>query len=195
MVAPDLLMKEDPMLRPVSCVPVVLPFLLAPSLFAGSNKVPARLAQARYVALAYDLGDSMLSEAEALAKPARVLPEDRDALNSVRNLIEKWGRYVITIRPAQAELLIAVRSGRRASAEVGVRIGGRRQGTGATGSGATTGSLYGVEASSGDDMLSVYEGSGGPLLWREQRPGGLSRSSPTLFEDFKADVERVAKHP
>ncbi len=177
-----------------SCLPAVaFSLLMAPGLFAGASPVPARLAQARYVALAYDLGDSMLSESEALAKPARVLPEDRDALNSVRNLIEKWGRYVITTRPAQAELLIAVRTGRRASAEAGVRIGGRRQGSGATGSGGTTGSSYRVEASSGDDMLSVYEG--GTLLWREQRPGGLSRSSPALFDDFKADVEKAAKHP
>jgi hypothetical protein len=170
-----------------------LSLLMAPGLLAGQSRVPARLAQARYVALAYDLGDSMLSETEALAKPARVLPEDREALNSLRNLIEKWGRYVITTRPAEAELLVAVRTGRRVSAEAGVRIGGRRQGTGATASSATTGSSYGVEASSGDDMLSVYEG--GVLLWREQRAGGLSRSSPTLFDDFKADVEKSAKHP
>ena len=105
------------MLKRVSCIPVVLLFLPAPTLFGGPNKVPARLTQARYVALAYDLGDVLLSEAEAVSKPGRVLPEDREALNSVRDLIEKWGRYVITIRPAQAELLIAVRTGRRASAE------------------------------------------------------------------------------
>jgi len=42
-------------------------------------------------------------------------------------------------------------------------------------------------------MLSVYDGSA--LIWREQRPGGLSGRSPALFEDFKADVERSAKHP
>jgi plasmid stabilization system protein ParE len=183
------------MLKPASCVPVVALFLLAPSLFGGTGKVPVRLAQARYVALAYDLGDGMLSETEALAKPARILPENREALHSVRSLIEKWGRYVITTRPAQAELLIAVRTGRSVSAEAGVRIGGRRPGPGVAGSSATTGSSYGVEASSGDDMLSVYDGSGGPLLWREQRPGGFSGSAPSLFEDFKADVERAAKHP
>jgi len=185
------------MLKPVSCTPVVMLFLLAPTLFGGTNKVPARLTQARYVALAYDLGDVMLSEAEAVWKPGRVLPEDREALNSVRDLIEKWGRYVITIRPAQAELLIAVRTGRRASAEAGVRIGGRRQGTAPAGSGAT-GAAYGLEVSSTDDMLSVYEASGGGAgapLWREQRPGGFSGPAPTLFDDFKADVEKSAKHP
>lgn len=174
---------------------VVLSLPLVSAVFAGQDKVPARLAQARYVALAYDLGDSMLSETEALKKPARVLPEDREALHSVRNMIEKWGRYVITVNPGQAELLIAVRAGRRASAEASVRVGGRRPESGAVGSGSTSGSSYRGEASSADDMLSVYDGPGGPLLWREQRPGGLSGSSPGLFEDFKADVERTAKHP
>ena len=173
----------------------VLSLVLVPVVLAGPDRVPARLAQARYVALAYDLGDSLLSESEALAKPMRVLPEDREALNSVRNLIEKWGRYVITVRPAQAELLIAVRAGRRASLEASVRTGGTRVAPGAAGTGSTTGSSYRAEASSGDDMLSVYDGSGGPLIWREQRPAGLSGRSPALFEDFKADVERAAKHP
>jgi len=174
---------------------IVLSLLLAPAVFAGQDKVPARLAQARYVALAYDLGDSLLSESEALAKPARVMPEDREALNSVRNMIEKWGRYVITVRPAQAELLIAVRAGRRAALEASVRTGGNRAAPGAAGAGSTTGSSYRGEASSGDDMLSVYDGSAGPLIWREQRSAGLSGRSPALFEDFKADVERAAKRP
>jgi hypothetical protein len=174
------------------CIPVVLLSLLAaPGLVAGPNKVPARLAQARYVALAYDLGDVMLSETEALAKPERVVPEDREALNDLRNRIEKWGRYVITVHPAEAELMIAVRTGRRASVTAGVSIGGRRQGSAPTAS-VPTGSSYRAEVSSADDMLSVYDGSrtGGALLWREQRPGGLSGSPPTLFDEFKADVER-----
>jgi hypothetical protein len=178
---------------PRSSLTVILVLVLSPLAFAGPDKVPARLAQARYVALAYDLGDSLLSESEALAKPARVLPEDREALNSVRNMIEKWGRYVITTRPAQAELLIAVRAGRRASLEASARTGGNRAAPGAAGAGSTTGSSYRGEASSGDDMLSVYDG--GAVIWREQRAGGLSGRSPALFEDFKADVERAAKHP
>ena len=179
------------------CLPTVaLSLLMAPGLVAGPRQVPARLAQARYVALAYDMGDSMLSESEALARPARVLPEDREALNSVRNLIEKWGRYVITIGPAQADLLVAVRAGRRASASAAVRIGGRHGASAPSGS-VGSGASYRAEVSSADDMLSVYEASGGSrsvVLWRGQRTAGLSGASPTLLEDFKADVERAAKH-
>jgi len=181
-----------------SCLPALaLSLFLAPGVSAGQTKVPARLAQARYVALAYDLGDVLLSESEAVFKPALVTPEDREALNAVRGQLEKWGRYVVALRPAQAELLVAVRTGRRASASAGVRVGGRRDGPAPTGS-AGTGGTYGGAVSSGDDMLSVYDASGGSrslVLWRGERSGGLSGSSPTLFEDFKADVERTAKHP
>jgi len=114
------------LVSPRSCIPaVVLSFVLAPAVFAGPSKVPARLAQARYVALAYDLGDVLLSESEAVSRPGLVMPEDREALNAVRSQLEKWGRYVITIGPAQADLLVAVRAGRRASASAAVRIGGR----------------------------------------------------------------------
>jgi hypothetical protein len=176
---------------------LALSLLLAPGLSADKTKVPARLAQARYVALAYDLGDVLLSESEAVFKPTLVTPEDREALDAVRSQLEKWGRYAITLRPAQAELLVAVRTGRRGSASTGFRIGGGRDGGASTGSVATGGS-YGGSLSSADDMLSVYEASGGShslVLWRGQRSRGLSGASPALFEEFKADVERAAKQP
>jgi hypothetical protein len=164
--------------------------LLATGLLAAPNDVPARLVQARYIALGYDLGDSFLSEREALLKPGRVMPEDQRALNAVRDLIETWNRYVITARPEHADLFLAVRAGRRASFEVGVRTGGWREGSGATGVSSR------AEVSSPDDMLSVYETAGGRIpLWRGQRPDGFSGNSPKLFEDFKADVERAARKP
>jgi hypothetical protein len=39
----------------------------------------------------------------------------------VRGELEKWKRYVITIKPEDAELLIAVRTGRLALAGLGNR--------------------------------------------------------------------------
>ena len=174
---------------------VVLGLLLPFAAPAAEDKVPARLAQARYVALAYDLGGTILSESEAVSRPALVSPEDRDALQAVRSQLEKWGRYAITVSPGQAELLIALRTGRRASASAAVRIGGRRDGPAPAGS--VAGGGMGAEVSSGEDLMTVYDkaGSGSLVLWRGQRRGGLSGSSPGLFEDFKADVERAAKHP
>jgi hypothetical protein len=150
------------------------------------------LGQARYVALGYDLGDRFVSESEGFGD-SNVLPEDRKALAAIRNQIEKWNRYAITRRPAQAELLIAVRVGRRAS---GTAL--RAPGGGPGQASGTTSSLRGEIASSNDDMLAVYEGGtglSGTLLWQEWRRDGLSGSSPALFEEFQSAVESLPKKP
>lgn len=173
-------------------LPAALTMIILPSgLAAGSKQVSARLAQARYVALGYDLGDRFLSETGAIADPD-VHAEDRRALAEIRDQIEKLNRYVITSRLAQAELLIAVRTGRCASGGFRVPVGG-------PGRASVTArrSLRG-ELSSPDDMLSVYEsasGIPGTLLWREQRSGGLSSASPSLFEEFLSAVEGLSKQP
>ena len=164
--------------------------IVAPVMFA-SERMPARVLQARYVALGYDLGDRFLSEAEAIGQADRITPEDRKALDELRDVIEKWERYVITPRPNNAELLIAVRAGRRAQAS-GAHIGGLGDRPGRSGGG------YGVQLSSGGDMLSVYDASSGTRtapLWRVQRQDGFGGASPTLVEQFKADVERAAVKP
>jgi len=67
--------------------------VLAPSLPAGSKQATGRLAQARYVALGYDLGDRFLSERQAIVDSDRVTPEDRRALEVIRELLEDWDRY------------------------------------------------------------------------------------------------------
>ena len=179
-------------MRPLIAVNAAALFLVPPIVVVAADRMPARVLQARYVALGYDLGDRFLSESEAIGDPDRVTPEDRKALQDVRDLLEKWDRYVVTRRPADAELLIAVRAGRRGMVAAGVRIGGRGTRPGPSGRSST------VELSSPGDVLSVYEGSGGGLgvpLWRGQRMDGFSGPSPTLMEQFKAEVEGAAKKP
>ena len=165
--------------------------LLAPGTFAGSTD--GRLAHARYVALGFDVGDRFVGENEVTINGLEdVLPADRRALAAVREQLEKWGRYSITIRPGQAELLIAVRTGRRASLGTTIQGGGSNRG------GALRGGGYRAELSSPDDMLSVYEGgsrSPSVPLWRRTREGGLSDPSLKLFEDLRSDVERATKKP
>jgi hypothetical protein len=164
--------------------------VLTPGLLAAPKQAPARLAHARYVALGYDLGDRFLSDQEAIGHGDRVLPEDRRALNAIQDLIKEWGRYTVTVRPDQAELLIAIRTGRRAVAEVSPPVSGGRGGR------VLPGPTFGGEISSTDDMLLVYESAGGrpgTLFWRETRTGGLSGSPPPLFESFKSAVERIPK--
>ena len=164
--------------------------ILAVSLLArtqSTKKIPAELAHARYVALGYDLGTGFLSDSEITLTQVRVLAEDRQALQRVRDQIDAWKRYAITIKPKDADLLIAVRTGRVASANGGFEIG-RHDGT------TRTKPSYGGEVSSPDDMLEVYQSRGGregALLWRDMRKNGLSGSPSALFEEFKRDVESI----
>jgi len=166
---------------------------LAVSLLAKtkpSKIVPAELAQARYVALGYDLGTGFLSDSSITREQFRVLTQDRDALQRVRDEVQKWKRYVITIKPEDAQLLIAVRTGRLASAGAGFELG-KQNGN------RVAGPVYGVEVSSPDDMLEVYEadhGKEGTLLWRNLQKDGLSGSPPPLFEQFRRDVDSIPTH-
>lgn len=158
---------------------------------AGPKRiVPAQIAQARYVCLGYETGDGFLSELQAIRSADAVFPEDRQALDAIRDELERWGKYVITQRPEDAELLIAVRFGRRMGATTGIGIGG---GGGRPGFGVN-GSSGGVEFSSGNDMLTIYESRGGrpgANLWRDQSRGALSGAPPRAFEQFRGDVERT----
>ena len=176
-------------------LPVGLTIMTLAAGLAAAELVPARLAQAQYVVLGYDLGDRFMSASDAIGDP-QILPEDRKALSDLSDQLEKWKRYVITRRAADAELFIAVRTGRRASSTVRGPAAGPGRTSGTTRS-------VGLELSSADDMLSVYEAGGGMsgrgisarLLWRAQRPRGLSGSSPSLFEEFQSAVESLGKQP
>lgn len=156
-----------------------------------SKIVPVELAQARYVALGYDLGDGFLSETALTAAQTRILPQDREALARVGDELEKWKRYVITLKPEDGDLLIAVRTGRLAAADVGVQAGKQN--------GDKVGGVdYGGEVSSPDDMLTVYiadHGKEGTVLWRNLQKDGLLGSPPPLFEQFRRDVDSIPTHP
>mgnify|MGYP006146627141 CR=1 FL=1 len=49
------------------------------------------------------------------ARKGELTPEEREALAAIHEQLTKWNRYVITRRPADADLFIAIRKGRRAS--------------------------------------------------------------------------------
>lgn len=164
-----------------------------PALASAGKKqhVPGQIVQARYVCLGYDVGDGFLSENDSISTPHEVFPEDRQILNAVRGEIEKWGKYVITVRPEQAQLLIAVRAGRVAGFTGGVGVGsGGRTGVGV---GANQG-MGGVQFSTPYDTFTIYESRGGRAgaqLWRVQKKGALAGSPPQAFQDFKVEVERA----
>jgi hypothetical protein len=140
---------------------------------------PALLAQARYVALGYDRGDGFVSETDVRVD---VPPEEREALQRIRAGLEQWGRYVIVLRPGDAELVIAIRKGRLASFGGGISVGGPSAGR-AGGGPMGSGSMVGAQVSSPDDMIEVFD-AGGSLIWRGMKPNGLSGAGPPLWESF-----------
>jgi len=155
---------------------------------AGERPVPREIADARYVALAFDVGDALI--AEWAPDDPRVWPDDRDRLATLRTEIESWGRYKVVSRPGQAELVIAIRGGR------GMTLGGGTAPMPKTTSDRQTGRTFRGEAGSSEDALFVYSSmSRGTPLWRGQMAGGLSGSPSPLFERLRADVDRTAPRP
>jgi hypothetical protein len=176
--------------------------LLLLSANAKSN-IPAELGQATYVALGYETTSGFVSENDLDER--RILPQDREALDNVRQALRKWKKYIISTNPDVAEILIAVRSGRVASADGGVRV--HRGSIGST----TIGTVVGADAGPSDDYLAVYDADHGgrsaekpdsvfesnhtregPVLWRATAEGGLGGDDPSLFERFKKDVDSIA---
>jgi hypothetical protein len=191
---------EGTMMRVQSCVLLLTFVALPPAADAApKTKVPALLERARYVALGYDVGDGFVSADQISTVAAATLPEERRAVEAIRSDLEKWGHYVVTTRPEQAEILIAVRIGRRASLEVGARRGGagsNRDG----GGGSRTGSsrTIGVQLSSNEDRVDVYEAVGGRpgiRLWSSAEDGGLTGSPPRLYKSFREEIEAAVKKP
>ena len=147
------------------------------------------LAAATYVALGFGGGGGFISDVDA-GKTAEVSQEDRTALTDIRKQFEKWHRYTLTNFPEQAELLVAVRVGRRGTVGGSTAVGGRPPGTGLQRADA------GVQ-SPDDDMLTVYATAGGrrsrTMVWQRAIPNGLSGSPAPLFEEFRIAVEAAAK--
>ena len=62
---------------------------------------PGTLANARYIYVASYDGDQL---------DPNLLPEDREAISSVQNAIQNWGRLTLVYQPSQADIIILVTS-------------------------------------------------------------------------------------
>lgn len=62
---------------------------------------PGTLANARYVYVASYDGDQF---------DTNLLPEDRNAIGSVQNAIQNWGKLTLVYRPSEADIIILVTS-------------------------------------------------------------------------------------
>src|SRR5215469_4553029 len=99
-------------------------FVLAVQGYAKDPVLNAQVLNATYVALGYETAQGFISEFDKEAfVSAKIQPADREALNNIHDGLAEWKRYTVAIRPGEAELLIAVRSGRLGSVTGGVLIG------------------------------------------------------------------------
>jgi hypothetical protein len=166
-------------------VPIALAALLVAPLPAVAGP-PAILAQARYVALGYELGNGFVGEWVR----GEELPEERQALARIRAEIESWGRFVIVDGQMQPELLIAIRKGRLLSYEVGTKTGDPTGGP-AGGRPIGVGTHESVQISTPHDLIQVYDYRVGGIAWRGMKPNGLSGAGPPLWREFRAEVEKA----
>jgi len=171
---------------------VLLVLVCGVGLAAAGNKdkkkvktpVPALVTQAQYVYLTtYDGPETSFG----------VTPADRQALNTVHDAIRKWGKYKITLRQQDADLILLVRAGRTLDARVGggVHAGSGRDTT-ATGPNAR------VELSSSglEDEFAVYQratGLNSAPLWRGLMADGLQGPAPALVQKLRTAVEETEK--
>ena len=187
-------------MRGISGVKLLFLFVVAAQSYAQAPKVPGLVLQAKYVALGYETAEGFIAETDFRSfASAKVQPDDRDAIANIYDALSKWKRYTITINPVEADMLIAVRTGRVASGMGGVRVGtggidpttGRRTSAG-------IGPVFGVEVGPADDYLAVYQADNGReavRLWVGTQHDGLTGKNPPLFKSFKDEVEAAAKKP
>ena len=123
--------------------------------------------------------------------PPRTSSIDIRVRSEVEDAFRKWGRYVVTIDPKAADLIVAVRVGRRASVDVG---GIGRVGT----EGTAIGGVTGGEVGPARDLMEVYvsdhlNGTEGTLLWQRAEDGGLESPGFPLIQRFRREVEAATK--
>ena len=151
------------------------------------------------MAFGYDVGDGFVSANHISAVAAHTLTEERRAVEAIRHDIEKWGRYIVTDRPEHADILIVVRLGRRASLEVGTGTDGSSRNPGEARDVRSSGSrTVGVQLSSNEDRIDVYEAVGGRpgiRLWSGASTDGLAGSPPRLYKSLREEIEASKKTP
>ncbi len=159
-----------------------VPLLVASWAAAKSkNNFPQLIVSAKYVHVTTYYG----------SEPGnfRIPPEDLRAVADVEQALRKWGRYSITMRPRDADLIMVVRRGRLAAVTAGGRVGIDSSGR------VGRGPVAGAEAGSPDDSLEVYDahlGTDSSPLWRRTAADGLHAPELPLIQEFRKQVEAAA---
>jgi len=185
-------------MRKTSGLILLFSLLLVLQSYAKAPSIPALVLQARYVALGYETAEGFIAETDFRSfASTKVQPDDRQAIANVYNALSKWKRYTITINPAEADMLIAVRTGRVAAGTGGIRIGtGGIDPTTGRRTSSSIGPVFGAEVGPADDYLAVYQADDGreaARLWVATQHDGLAGKNPPLFKNFTDEVEAAAK--
>jgi hypothetical protein len=174
-------------------IALLIPLLSITAWAQVQNTFPKLLAVARYVYVETPYGPTD----ETVLDP-RVTNEDRQAVADLEKAIQSWGRYQLTVKPIEAELIFVVRAGRLATVNAGAH--------GSTGSApaqrgqspTTVGVEYGAEVGPPNDYLAVYvrNPDGKKLsnpLWEGSLDHGLETPAMPLFKKFREQVETALK--
>src|ERR1700730_8906315 len=95
-------MKRFSLIAAILIVMTALSALAAPKpTTADVPAFPGTLANARYVYVASYDGDQF---------DTNLLPEDRNAIGSVQDAIQNWGKLTLVYRPSEADIIILVTS-------------------------------------------------------------------------------------
>lgn len=182
--------------------------LAAPLAFAKDKKkdtLSALFSNARYVYVQAEDGDIM--------KPS-LFPEDREAIANVQDALKDWHRYALTLNRGDADLIIIVRKGRLASAQLhgsvstgtAIGIGSSNPGRNPAGAGNSDpgrnpdrtdgGDVVGARTEVGpnDDILRVYalspQGKLSGPLWSSEMKDGLDAPNVMLLRSLRDAVDR-----
>jgi hypothetical protein len=174
-------------LRKFAVLFILGPILCAPALAA--DKIQQAIVTAKYVSVVVLKAGT--PEKTTFPLPPRTSSTDIRVRSEVEEAFRKWGRYVVTIDPQAADLIVAVRAGRRAEVDVG--------GIGGIGTrGTTGGGVLGGEVGPSRDLMEVYltdhlNGGEGTLLWQKAEEGGLDSPGFPLIQRFRKEVEAATK--
>ena len=127
-----------------------------------------------------------------------VSADDRDAVTSVLEALQKWGYYKLAIRRREADIVVSVRRGRSSHSysSVHVQTGRPSPDTPSQTTGTGIGTREGNEAGPNEDLFYVYwrnteEKLNGPI-WQQSVKDGLAMPKLVLFQTFKDEVTAKA---
>lgn len=196
-----------------SFLTVALVLVLVPTLALAKDKTKKPIVSAAFRNATYVYVESV----DGGQYDPNLYPEDRQAIGDVQDALQEWKRYTLTVRRDEAELIIVVRKGRLAEANVGGSVGtgsgpqgvsfpgrtgqsgsGNGPGTGPNpgpSAGPSRGLGVGGEAGTSDDLFEVCQGDGNGKvsapIWMHTRRDGLDTPDLTLFKQFKDAVDKA----